>query len=141
MMDGDRAVGSAAGGRGKRKRSASGQTKKLISVGPSVDATTVDRERIRDELSKKRTSSYVMGIDFINMTDGDIEDLLVKQCARDRQPNVIIFPPRAFRRTAKQIKEWFNDLGHSDRTTRIEVAKEYQIVIDHNTYMTCTDGE
>ena len=79
-MDGDQAVGSTAGG--QHKRSASRQIKILLSEGPSVDAITIGCARLKSKLRIK-TLRYLMGIDFIHMTNENIDDLFVKQCACD----------------------------------------------------------
>ena len=59
------------------------------------------------------------------MSDDDIEHIFVTDRVRDRfGRRGIIYPPRAFCRSAKGIKEWFNEMSVAGRDRRIEEADD-----------------
>ena len=79
---------------------------KSIHPSPSpdaIDATSLNLDDIVTAISQK--SSLVIRLDFVNVSDADIESIFVTQFVRSKK-NLLFFPPKACRRTAKQIREF-----------------------------------
>ena len=95
-----------------------------------MDATRLSVVRIAQEVPNK-SSSFMTCLDFVNMSDNNLDILFVGDRARSRQ-RVLLYPPKHHRRTAKQIKHWFKNLGGSDQKKEIRGAHEYQINLQHD---------
>ena len=115
---------------GRRRLSTSSiSTVKNVSSHPSshpVDATRLSVVRIAQKVPNK-SSSFMTCLDFVNMSDNNLDILFVGDRARSRQ-RVLLYPPKHHRRTAKQIKHWFNILGVSDKKREMDLASVYQIL-------------
>lgn len=135
--DGGERRSSRSAGRGNKNK----RKRKERSLGGPVDATTINRDRIKANVGSK-TNQFVQFLDFVNMSDDDLEHIFVTDRTRSRFGRQgIIYPPRAFRRTAKQIKEWFNDMGAPGRNKRVAEADDMDVVIEHNSNMTWKNNE
>jgi hypothetical protein len=71
-------------------------------------------------------------LDFINTSDDKIRELFLKPKCHNRSTDsdgCIIFPPRAIRRTATEIRDFFN-MGIKDKRQKIEQCRNFQIDTD-----------
>jgi len=95
-------AGQSGTRRSGRKRSSRGQSvaAKKRSTGPLVDATRIDIESIRSVINSKQrgksSSTFLSFLDFVNVSDQDIEYLFVSDYIR-KQSKALIFPPRSHR--------------------------------------------
>ena len=124
----------------RRASSASNVSSRIATVHPedeSLDAASFKLGRL-EILLAKNPPGFEDRLDFINMSDENIDQLFVSERVRLRA--AVIYPPENHRRTAKQIRYWFNELGNRDKKTIIEEANDnLEISVSHNNSL-CWDG-
>ena len=96
------------------------------AASSAIDAAAYDIDFIINELKNKTPLS--VAFDFIDMPDADIERLFVTERMRKRAWKApLIFPPKALRRTARQIRDFFAG-GAKQQRELIEKYSNYKIV-------------
>ena len=117
----------------------SSANQRITTIHPeekSLDAVLFNFERLKLNLHED-IPGFEDRLDFLNMSDVDIDELFVTKRVRTR--GNIIYPPKNHRRTAKQIRNWFHVIGNRDKQTFIERAKDLEIVTSHDNSLTWDD--
>jgi hypothetical protein len=128
--------------RSSRRRNSSSSSKEpptLISRHPyhtPIDAMTMTSRDLAEVVRDAKTHSKLLSqLDFVNATDAKLHTLFV--CGNDRvikrslsKDKSIIHPPIALRRTAKQIREFY-DSG---------LSQKYELIKKYKFYITNTSG-
>ena len=129
-----------------RRSSRSTKTRAKISTHPSVvqvDASAIDLRILRREIDETRgnkSSLLLERLDFLNVWDDAIIDLFIRDCHINRQTlSKILLPPKTHRRTLKQIKRWFGELGNRDKLDLIEQSASFMFASNHVTNLQWND--
>ena len=108
---------------------------KRESTGPPVDASKILRDRIKSEIGNQKKSIYLNALDFVNVSDDDIEFLFVTDRIRKRHKEGLFLPPLSHCRSAKQIVDYFS-LGIRDKKRIRDDSASWTIVKTHNDLLT-----
>ena len=115
-----------------RQQSASeGVISRRESTGPPVDASRIHRDQIKSEIGNQKKSIYLNALDFVNVSDGDIEYLFVTDRIRKMHKEGLFLPPLSHRRSAKQITDYFS-LGIRDKKRIRDDSANWTITRAHN---------
>ena len=99
--------------------------------GRSIDATRLDITQLREGLADN-DRHFVRRLDFIRCSDQLLHELFVTQRTIKRLSSALEYPPRAYRRTASDIRRWLNELGKADRADIRHRTEGIEIVIEHD---------
>ena len=103
--------------RSSRQRESVPQTHSIHPSQVPIDATSVPIVVLRKALNDVRNHQELLSdLDFVDVSDDKIKRLFKNATRYDATE--IIYPPRALRRTDKQIREFFNLRDQSKRRLR-----------------------
>lgn len=119
---------------GHRPRRRSRDPPQLVSrhpLLPSIDATSVPAMTLSDAVRSRDATRFLAHLDFVQMPDSRIESLFLGNNERLRKRSLdgrkLLLPPPALRRTAQQIRDFF-ECGVGQKREQIQHYKQHFVV-------------